>query len=83
MTTSKDRLQSRLENARLLNKRLTILLADIDTAFGYAERTGHPALAGDIAGLRGRARSIRNKALDASKSLDHRIAAMGGEHGQP
>lgn len=76
MTTSKTRLEERLESSDLLNNRLKIVLADIELAISYAERTGHTSLIGEAARLRKGARELKRRAHGVTDSLRHRLDGM-------
>ncbi|MGH3849223.1 MAG: hypothetical protein ACRDRT_05895 [Pseudonocardiaceae bacterium] len=74
MTTSKARLEERIESADLLSTRLKIILADIETAVSYAEKSGHTSVIGEVTGLRKHVRSAHRQAVNVRKRLGQRSA---------
>jgi hypothetical protein len=73
MTTSKERLEERLEGADLLSTRLRIILADIELAICYADRAGHTSLIGEATHLRKGARQLNCRTKDVGNRLRQRI----------
>jgi hypothetical protein len=76
MTTSKARLEERLEGADLLSTRLRIIQADIELAISYAGRSGHTSLIGEATRLRKGARELNLNTKDVGNRLRLRIQQM-------
>lgn len=75
MSNSKQKLEERLGGASLVLMECAAILAATDRAQKFAERTGHPALGGEIAAIRRAVRTARQKATVVSDRLRERIKA--------
>lgn len=74
MTTKQAHQEQRLEAARFLEMRLRIVLADINTALAYAEKTKATTLIGEIHAMRRHAKEASKKLVHVTERLEGRVA---------